>query len=77
MNEQQRIQAELEQCEFRIAYATHQLAERAWLYASGDYVPAIKILREWTGLSLTDAVTAIKETRLKGGAYNPGWSKRQ
>jgi hypothetical protein len=39
------------------------LAERAWALSSSDFVRAVEILREWTGLSFELAFEAIDEVR--------------
>jgi hypothetical protein len=39
------------------------LAEQAWALSNSDFVRAVEILREWTGLSFDLAFEAIDEAR--------------
>jgi hypothetical protein len=45
------------------AYELRDLAERAWNESNGDQMTAIKLLRDWSGLSLVNAIDVIEETR--------------
>ena len=39
------------------------LAERAWNESNGDVMTAVKLLRDWSGLSLANAISVIDETK--------------
>jgi hypothetical protein len=43
------------------AYELRDLAERAWNESNGDQMTAIKLLRDWSGLSLVNAIDVIEE----------------
>jgi hypothetical protein len=45
------------------AYELHDLAERAWNESNGDVMTAVKLLRDWSGLSLANAISVIDETK--------------
>ena len=45
------------------AYELYDLAERAWNESNGDQMTAIKLLRDWSGLSFVNAIYVIDETR--------------
>ena len=45
------------------AYELYDLAERAWNESNGDQMTAIKLLRDWSGLSFVNAIDVIDETR--------------
>lgn len=40
-----------------------ELAQRAWHASNGDTMTAVKLLRDWSGLSLVKAAEVIEETR--------------
>jgi hypothetical protein len=44
-------------------FRIRNLAERAWALSNGDFVRAVEILREWTGLSFDLAFEVIDEVR--------------
>jgi hypothetical protein len=44
------------------AYELRDLAERAWNESNGDQMTAIKLLSDWSGLSLVNAIDVIEET---------------
>jgi hypothetical protein len=48
----------------------HALAERAWRRGNGDFMSAVKELRNWTGLSLVKAIKIIEAA--KPGFARPG-----
>jgi hypothetical protein len=45
------------------AYELYDLAERAWSESDGDVMTAVKLLRDWSGLSLANAIDVIEETK--------------
>jgi hypothetical protein len=49
-----------------------RLALRAWKDAMGDDMTAIKLLRDWTGLGLREAVEHIQKTALAVGGCCKG-----
>ena len=45
------------------AYELYDLAERAWNESDGDQMTAIKLLRDWSGLSFVNAIDVIEATK--------------
>ena len=45
------------------AHELYDLAERAWNESNGDVMTAVKLLRDWSGLSLANAISVIDETK--------------
>jgi len=45
------------------AYELYDLAERAWNESDGDVMTSVKLLRDWSGLSLANAIDVIEETK--------------
>jgi hypothetical protein len=45
------------------AHELHDLAERAWNESNGDVMTAVKLLCDFSGLSLANAMSVIDETK--------------
>jgi hypothetical protein len=45
------------------AHELYDLAERAWNESGGDVMTAVKLLRDFSGLSLANAISVIDETK--------------
>jgi hypothetical protein len=45
----------------------NELALDAWKDAMGDALTAVKLLRDWTGLSLREALTYVQKTAHQAG----------